>query len=524
MAGNSDACVKDLVNLLRYYESGVEDVLYDGADVADELATEKMQAIQAEAERKASSVCFEDEERVQEAKSNYLNELSKEQENWYKRETDIAKEQGNCRRSELEVVEKVLAEQGLVSLDEALHERCEQHLSLLTPEMDSNSSETRLAQADRAQQEWTSEVCKAVVMEMRKEWRGGQRKVLQQLDSQLRAERKAAADSLDKQIQMSRKVSETVKGLWANEIQEAQEELDQVSEAFKKALKLALEARLREARQHCKEQAEFFQKEIRDALVFEQQEASLHRAQLRRMKLAMLKWRFDYLQDASKKAAELVARGILGQLSAAHLQVADVENTEADNICEECGHVVPVETKLCLNCGKEYEFDEIKAAKNRKKSKASDGDSSEKGKKVAIGNESGDEGSETHQDDGGNSNQGDISDERFLSCQTVLDKIWSRLATRDEAATDFLLRLEALIPDDDEEILVMYEDELQRHGVVVALDATDGRAEEALAIEREEALAAATQDVQVEERREPRKKKNVKPAVPTVRKRVDLNA
>lgn len=113
-------------------------------------------------------------------------------------------------------------------------------------------------------------------------------------------------------------------------------------------------------------------------------------------------------------------------------------------------------------------------------------------------------------------------DQQLVDCRTVMEKIWGRLATREEASVDFLFRLEDAIPY-EEEILIMYEEELQRHGIVAALDATDGRAEEALLQERE-AAAAANQTRVEEEKRPAKKKKGVKPAVPTIRKRVDLNA
>merc|ERR1719326_2716884 len=135
------------------------------------------------------------------------------------------------------MVSKMLADQGQASLQEALHERCEQHLSLLTPGVESGA-ENRFAQAEKARQEWTTEVCKAVIMEMRKEWRSGQRKVLQQLAGELRAERKAAADALERQINTAKKVSEAVKSMWANEINQAQAELDQVADAYKRALRV----------------------------------------------------------------------------------------------------------------------------------------------------------------------------------------------------------------------------------------------------------------------------------------------
>lgn len=353
----------------------------------------------------------------------------------------------------------------------------------------------------------------------------GQRKALQQLAGELRAERKAAADALERQILMSRKVSDTVKGMWANEIQEAQEELDQVAESYKKALKCALEAKLREARQHAKEQAEFFQKEIREALLFETQEQATRRSQLRRMRLAMLKWRFDYTADAKKKAAELAARGILGKLKQHGRTAADMLSQEPEQAAK-----------------KEARKQEKKAQKEEAKAKAkaeAAGKSKAKAKivtassKVKFGD---DDDAAAHADDhesGGSSTEESTSDEEaaelpadfvpdrhLADCRIVMERLWSRLSTAPQSSRDFLFKLEELVPF-EEEILIMYEEELQRHGVVCALDATDGRAEEALQAERE-AAAAVVEDT-VEEVKQPApKKKNVKPAVPTVKRRVNL--
>jgi hypothetical protein len=116
-----------------------------------------------------------------------------------------------------------------------------------------------------------------------------------------------------------------------------------------------------------------------------------------------------------------------------------------------------------------------------------------------------------------------VPDQDLDKCRTVAETIWPRLPEGDEAATAFLMRLEEAIPY-EEEILIMYEEELMRHGVVSALDATDGRAEESLQAERE----AQAQEVYTKSQAEiqPHKtktKKAAKPAVPTVRRRQKLN-
>jgi len=117
-----------------------------------------------------------------------------------------------------------------------------------------------------------------------------------------------------------------------------------------------------------------------------------------------------------------------------------------------------------------------------------------------------------------------VPDKELEDCRVVLDKIWSRLPSAEEDAREFIFKLEEAIPY-EEEILIMYEEELMRHGVVCALDATDGRAEDALQAEREAAAQASHADTQVEIRQEKgKKKKGAKPAVPTVKRRANVTA
>lgn len=538
------SCAKDIAHLLENYERSLSDVLYEH-QISDEQVAENIQEYGLEEQMAQEKICEEDASRVEEAQTRYLNALEAEQHAWYQREEEIRSAHLASRRSELEAVERHLAVQGRKAVEEALVERCDQHCQMLSVGAEQVGGENRLHVAEKAKQEWTTEVCKAVIMEMRKEWRSGQRKVLQQLAGELRAERKAACDALDRQISMSKKVSETVKGMWQNEISQAQEQLDEVAEAYKRALKFALEAKLREARQHAKEQAEFFQKEIREALMFEQQEHAAHQAQLRRMRLAMLKWRFDYLDDAKRKAAEFVCRGVLAKLSGlsnAQPPAKKKKKKDADPDLATGEQTKSLKPGGLLEDGAEAEDGGIppepktlgKKPKDGSKSPGGGGKAGHRGSaKVGYADYHSESSEELSSEEESEDEEGEEGEEEALvdgnwgipqdlvDCRLVIEKLWARLANPEVDAIDFCFSLEDLIPY-EEEILLMYEEELMKHGVMCTLDATDGRAEEAFQAEKEAALAKARDTETEKEVVVHRKKKNTKPGVPTVKRRVQL--
>lgn len=465
-------------------------VLYSGTTEASEASVQKSSKLAAQEERAASRAFAEDGLKLEEAQSVYLDKISVDHDNWFKKESELAEVTQSTRKYELEQIERHLADYGRLFLEESLEERCEQHLNLLTPGSKSDKFDG-VSQDGQAGQEWTKEVCKAVIMEMRKDWRTGQKKVLQQLAAELRAERVAAADALERQMSMTKKVSEAVKGMWSGEIEQAQQDLDRIADAYKRALKVVFEAKLREARQHSKEQAEYFQKEIREALLFEQKEYAAHHAQRRRMRLAMLKWRFDYTADAKRMAGEVVGRAVLAKLAAAGLS----------------------ETEW---------FQKIQEEKMEAKREA------KRQAKADAGNAEEDPDEDEDSDSDSDISASAVADSwrpepDLVDCRLILEKMWSRLSTSDDEPRDFLYKLEETVPF-EEEILIMYEEELARHGVLSALDATDGRAEDALQAEREAAAQVDYAQTQVQMRDQGKRSKkstvSVKPAVPTVKRRI----
>mmetsp|Transcript_61793 Transcript_61793/g.116935 ORF Transcript_61793/g.116935 Transcript_61793/m.116935 type:complete len:307 (+) Transcript_61793:2-922(+) len=126
--------------------------------------------------------------------------------------------------------------------------------------------------------------------------------------------------------------------------------------------------------------------------------------------------------------------------------------------------------------------------------------------------------SETTSSEEESSDEDECPDKRLGDCRTVMSKIWHRLSKSggNNMSRPFLMKLEELVPY-SESMLMLYEEELNRHGVLVALDATDGKAEEYLQKEKESQAAALDKK---EDRPAPKKRRDpVKPAVPSVRKK-----
>jgi len=369
----------------------------------------------------------DDDQRVMEAQLEYIKAAAIEQRRWFARQSEMCKARLKSGRDDLETVRTHFQDECMPVLEEVLEKRSEQHLALLEP-IEQRSREERdvLCPAAQARQEWTNEECKMVVLEMRKEWRQGQRRVLQQLAHELRAERKAAAEALERQITMSSKAVEAVRASWAGEIQQSRDEIERVSETYKNALRTALEAKLREARQHAREQAEFFQREITQAHTVEQADSAWHTSQLRKMRIAMLKWRHDYMRDAKRKAEELVAHRILAKIGNVDLESEGDTPVSILGETEQASHATKVNGK----------------------------------KKMQL------QGPLEGQ---GSNNELDIE---MRDSRVVLAQLWEHFPVEEEEVRDFLRRLESLVPY-SEEVLRLYENHLAEHGVLSALDCAD---------------------------------------------------
>merc|ERR1712232_1334161 len=141
----------------------------------------------------------------------------------------------------------------------------------------------------------------------------------------------------------------------------------------------------------------------------------MHSAQLRKMRLAILKWRFDYMREAKAKAREITLR-------------------------------------------------RQQVARNRRPNF----------------NKKGDFESETASGPGGPAGkQASVTDlppkkkinevvETLQNAQKVLAMIWQRLPADEESARNFLSKAEKAVPMTPE-VLVLYEEYLEEHGILPAL-------------------------------------------------------
>lgn len=341
------------------------------------------------------------------------------------------------RRQELEVVKRYYADPGKTKLSIAIQERFSEYMTKL-PLIQRPIQQKGLyvSEAD-AKAEWMKDVREFVMKEMRQEWRKGQFTVLQNLAKELRAERKAAADTLNQHVQAWAKVHDAVKGAWEGELRQAEERLDHLAKAYRGALRSIFEAELEEARKHSQEQAEYFQREVAEAIKAEQAEIALNSAQLRRMRLALVKWQYDYLRDARRKAEE----------AAEHRRAAAAgwDEDEGDSLASS--------------------------------SVASPGPASKGGNfddQLEGGEFWHDHGFQPGLSEGSvmaaraHSREKKAAAERLRDCRHILELIWDRLGVGEVARRDFLLRLEEKVPATGE-VLLLYQQHLAEHGVMAAL-------------------------------------------------------
>lgn len=80
--------------------------------------------------------------------------------------------------------------------------------------------------------------------------------------------------------------------------------MQDLTEAYKAVLQRAYQEQLKEMKQHIEEQTQFYKLEIKKVQESWQVERTSLTAQLRKMRIALTKWRHDYAADAKQKASE----------------------------------------------------------------------------------------------------------------------------------------------------------------------------------------------------------------------------
>ncbi|CAK0882945.1 unnamed protein product, partial [Prorocentrum cordatum] len=232
---------------------------------------------------------------VELATHRFTQALREQHEVWVSAREELVRSSLQMRHQEVDAARREFADPELGSW---LRQHAEEHLSRLRRD----GREGAPHEAASKDEGDASEICSKVLPHLRQEWRAGQRALLQQISKELRTEREAARKALEAQVLHAEKVAEASRECWAGELRVAAQELERLERCFQEGLEAACSAELRAVQKHTADQAAFFQRELREALQTLQEQQAGPASQLRRARLAMLKWRQDYIRDARSKA------------------------------------------------------------------------------------------------------------------------------------------------------------------------------------------------------------------------------
>lgn len=330
--GQLDAFSMDIVSLIRRYNDHLQQVLKVEDDVADDMLddddfTSPPEPVVKPKPPRRTSVDSQDldsefdtdsdeesvkaegpeAERLSRCVDMYKVLIAGEHNKWMTANDQNLDMTIGSRKQDLEILKKSYTDP-LKKVREVIKERADQHLvNFKLPPLKGGLKEREfLDKQDEqvtARMEWADSVCKAVVTDMRQEWRTGQRTLLTALAKELQTQREAAVALLKSQSAGWDHVIAEMTGVWDKEFKRTETELDRLAKAYETSMKSMYEADLNEARRHGAEQAECFKQEIKVALAREEAEKSLVSVQLRKMRWSLLKWNREYQRDIECKAA-----------------------------------------------------------------------------------------------------------------------------------------------------------------------------------------------------------------------------
>ena len=156
-------------------------------------------------------------------------------------------------------------------------------------------------------QAWAKEVSQGIVASLRKEWRSGQKEILQLLAKDMRAAIQHMTAALKTHLVTQQKMSESAASAWSSQITKVQQRLAQVVRACRLAFEAMLQAELKEVSRYTARQKEFFQREVQRAREADAEDSNARAAQIKKLKLALAKWQKQYMSDALRRAQEAQA-------------------------------------------------------------------------------------------------------------------------------------------------------------------------------------------------------------------------
>mmetsp|Transcript_106323 Transcript_106323/g.297628 ORF Transcript_106323/g.297628 Transcript_106323/m.297628 type:complete len:539 (-) Transcript_106323:83-1699(-) len=451
----NSAFYRDVAHMLKRYVAGVEDLL-DDASTASALAEQHTTLLDSStanpsqkgrfaiAKPSASQAAVElrqREEALRAARAcdRYRALLTAEHDRWVRGREELAEIQIEARRQDLEVVRQNFADPAPAMFQAAVRQRVAEHLGAMRPAQRRTSKngtgDDPLASAKR---EWSDEMCRTAVKDLRQEWRIAQKRLLNSLAREMRQERQVAVDALEKQAQAWRQLAAGASAAWDAELQKAQEQLDRLADGFAKALQVLLEAEHLEARKHLTDQSDYFKSELQDALRLERSEQARVGLQIRKMRIALLKWQRDYTTDAQRKAERVAQQQrfqALGMCNPWDELQDGQEDDGQDQLDEDAVNEALRMAESALS--RMREEDQAQAAPGMLKGTV---------RRLT----------------------GEAAGQRLARAREVTNHIHKELPVDSAAVREFLLRAEQSAPACGE-VLRVYEEHLAEHGIIVPL-------------------------------------------------------
>jgi hypothetical protein len=282
-------CFNDVLNILDRYNQSVQRLVSTSA--SDDIRFTEQANKWPEIARDISQ-----------AVDKYRKQLEQEHSRWLKAQSTVTEAQVAQQNEIYEAVNKSWTSCDVLK---KLRDRHEQHLSVLHHQERNLDFDQGYLPQDEAEHQLS--ICKTVASDLRQQWRAGQRKRLQVVAERMRGSRKEIQESLQKYIKQCSDARANLQKLWDAEVVQVQSALDRMASVYAQFIKSCLEAKLKDVQRHSKEQTDFFAHEIQEAIAREQAEQQLHTAQLRRMRIAIMKWRTDYVKEAQDQAVQATA-------------------------------------------------------------------------------------------------------------------------------------------------------------------------------------------------------------------------
>jgi len=403
----------------RHWSSDVRNTR--SQDDAADAALTVLQQQQREEELKLGRAC-----------DNYRRALAEEHERWLHIEHAVTEASLATRQQELEVAKRHYTEPGRVRLNVAVQERQAAFaLKIAQLQAADPSDNVTCVEADQEKKKkaYTNNAREWLLQDMRDEWRGYQRKIMDAVKSQLLQQGDAIAKVMGKHVGDWEEISILANSMWEKELQKTQHRLNILAQEYQAALRSSFAVELNELRKHAAEQARFFQNEIGEMQRVQQEEEELQAGQLRRMRLTLVKWRHDYLKDARRKAEEAAQHRWAGLKATVGNEHVSVETPAEDRPSpQDDGSADDYDAEPDDDGGSVSKHQSRRALIARPRAAA----------------------------------------ERLRNCRIVLEQIWERLPVSDDEIRAFQQRLESVVPCSGG-VIHLYEEHVAEHGVVAAL-------------------------------------------------------